>query len=66
MSNKSDVVKINARVCYRAFDGVSLYDAVITDVGPPGFASLAVTIPGVAEPWSLRAVRIERIEPARL
>jgi hypothetical protein len=44
-------------VAYRAIAG-DTWDAKVTAVGPgEKFVDIAVMIPGVAEPWPLRAVR---------
>lgn len=48
------------RVRYKSFAG-DVYDAVFVGVDPKGFAAIDVLIPGVAEPWPLKAVRLERI-----
>jgi hypothetical protein len=52
---------VNERVAYRAFSG-DTYEAVVTavwhEVGAQNFrVDIDVTIPGVKEPWPLKAIR---------
>ena len=49
------------RVKYRSIAG-PVYDAVVVAVEPAGFVSLDVDIGG-KEPWPIKAVRVERVEP---
>lgn len=48
-------------IAYRSIAG-PVYDAVVTAVGPPGFVDLDVEI-GAKEPWPLRAIRQDRLQP---
>lgn len=48
-------------VGYRSFAG-DVYDATVTGERPGGFFDIEVHIPGVGEPWPVRAVRPERLQ----
>lgn len=53
-------MKRDDKIKYKSFAG-EVYDAVFLSAGPPGFAAIDVLIPGVKEPFTLKAVRLERI-----